>query len=155
MFRIILLFGLVVNLFGAKLNLDSLNITKTYLKTCNKISLFDLKRYGIIKTDNELKDVLFLNDFNTTCTVINKPNKELKENYVKRDIYDFKDGEYVKEYSFNTRCIYLTKQNLVDNFILKENEDNRNLKYNEVCNEMSKDKENKCICTIKKYINKI
>lgn len=112
-------------------------LTANLDKSCKDIKFNDLLVSLIIDNESEIKDVLFLNVKNTSkykdeCLV----TREYVSSFIKSglrneslDLDSFQKGKDVNIYMFNTYCKNLTKKDLVDNFIIKGDEDNRDLKY--------------------------
>lgn len=106
-------------------------------KKCNEVKIKDLINVAIIDNEDQVNEIAYLNTssrFENNCCVTRKyvPHFSRKENldlnnYV--ELIDFRKQKNKNAYVFKGKCIKITKSVLLDNYIIRKNEINKNLEY--------------------------
>lgn len=108
-----------------------------FMVKCDNVTYVDLMQNRIIENVDELKNVLYLNritnskDKSNRCLVVNLYKSHFIKNEVdpERKLLEVTILDSEIKYSFDSNCKYITKQNLIDNFVIKNSEYDRNLSY--------------------------
>lgn len=131
-------------------------------KDCKDVTVDDLMKLSIIENKDEIKNVSFFNAISKgfrikSCLVTNEYISSYSKSGLKNkdlELIELIKNEKDYLYKFNSKCEKISKSTLIDNFIIRTNEDNRELEYINMYPLNSKDRIHRTSdCYIYKKIN--